>query len=243
MIFSHKLKHCPHPPVKLNNLPVVSQTATKHLGMILDNRLDFNLHINEKISKANKGIGMIKKLQSELPRKTFINIYKSFVRPHLDYGDIIYDKPVDNFINKLESVQYNAGLAITGGIRGTSKERLYQELGFEYLEKRRWFRRMCLFWKIVNGLAPSYLSNLLPAIQLSRNPNRQNLYASFSKNTNYFANSFFPYCTDKWNSLDPAIKNIETLSLFKKALLQFIRPSAAEVFNVSDYLTILDLNY
>ena len=177
VVFSHKLKHNIHPPVRFNNLPVVSQPSTKHLGMVLDSKLDFNIHLNEKISKANKGIGLIKKLQFELSRKTLINIYKSFVRPHLDYGDVIYDKPnVQNFISKLESVQYNAGLAITGAIRGTSKERLYQELGFEYLEKRRWYRRMCLFWKIINGFAPSYLSKFLPDKQPSRNPNRQDLF-------------------------------------------------------------------
>ena len=236
VIFSRRLKNTLHPTIKFNNLPVVPQTSTKHLGMILDCKLDFSIHIDDKISKANKGIGMIKKLQSELSRKTLMNIYKSFVRPHLDYGNIIYDKPnVGSFINKLESVQYNAGLAITGAIRGTSKERLYQELGFEYLEKRRWYRRMCLFWKIVNGLAPSYLSKLLPANQVSRNPSRQNRYISFPKNTNYFANSFFPYCTDKWNEIDPAIKDIKSFSLFKKALLEFIRPTAAHVFDVSDH--------
>ena len=236
VVFSHRLIKNAHPAVKLNNLPIVPSISTKHLGMILDCKLDFNLHLDDKISKANKGIGMIKRLQLELHRKTLINVYKSFVRPHLDYGDIIYDKPnVGSFINKLESVQYNAALAITGAIRGTSKERLYQELGFEHLEKRRWYRRMCLFWKIVNGFAPSYLSKLLPTKQASRNPTRQNRYVSFSKNTNYFANSFFPYCTDKWNELDPAIKDIKSLPLFKKALLDFIRPSAAHVFDVSDH--------
>ena len=56
VIFSHKLKQIPHPPVKFNNLPVVSQASTKHLGMILDSKLDFNIHLDEKISKANKGI-------------------------------------------------------------------------------------------------------------------------------------------------------------------------------------------
>ena len=94
---------------------------------------------------------------------------------------------------------------------------------------------MCLFWKIVNGFAPSYLSKFLPVKQPSRNPNRQNHLVSYTKNTNYFANSFFPYCTDKWNSLDPALKSIKTLSLFKKALLEFIRPSAAHVFDVIDH--------
>ena len=61
--------------------------------MILDKKLSFNHHIKEKISKANKGIGMINRLYDYLPRHTLVNIYKAFIRPHLDYGDIIYDYP------------------------------------------------------------------------------------------------------------------------------------------------------
>ena len=156
----------------------------------------------KKICKANKGIGLIKKTSLDLPRKTLIDIYKSLVRPHLDYGDVIYDQPNNkNFVNKLESIQYNAALAITGAIKGTSKERLFGELGFESLSKRRWYRRMCMFWKIVNNTAPLYLTKLLPNKQYSRNPSQQNLYYSFSRNTNYYAKSFFIYCTDQWNVL------------------------------------------
>ena len=47
-------------------------------------------HVKEKIAKANKGIGMIKELNNTLSRDAWLSIYKSFVRPHLDYGDIIY---------------------------------------------------------------------------------------------------------------------------------------------------------
>ena len=112
--------------------------------MVLDKKLTFNHHLKEKIPKANKGIGLITRLYPYLPRKTLVNIYKAFVRPHLDYGDIIYDNPSnDTFCHKIESVQYNAALAITGAIRGTSREKLYQELGLEYLSDRRWCRRLC----------------------------------------------------------------------------------------------------
>ena len=54
-------------------------------------KLNFKLLINDKISKAMKGIGIIRKLSNVLPRKPLITIYKSFVRPQLDYGDLIYD--------------------------------------------------------------------------------------------------------------------------------------------------------
>ena len=64
------------------------------------------------------------------------------MRSHLDYGDILYDQPTnESFTRKIESVQYNAALAITGAIRGTSMDKLYKELGLESLKSRRWVRR------------------------------------------------------------------------------------------------------
>ena len=77
-------------------------------------------------------------LSNILSIDALLTIYKSFVRPHLDYGDITYDQPQnESFCNKLESIQYNAALSITGAIRGTSKVKLYKELGLEFLKSRR----------------------------------------------------------------------------------------------------------
>ena len=78
---------------------------------------------------------MIKKLSNTLPRDALLTIYKSFVRPYVDYGDIIYDQPQNgSFSSKLEGIQYNAALAITTAIRGTSKTRL-QRIRFGVFEK------------------------------------------------------------------------------------------------------------
>ena len=114
--------------------------------MILDSNLNFEQHLSEKIYKANRGIGLIKRLRPDLDRKTLLTIYKSYIRPHIDFADIIYDRPnVETFVNSIESIQYNASLAITGAIRGTSMERIYQELGLERLSDRRYYRRLCAF--------------------------------------------------------------------------------------------------
>ena len=166
--------------------------------MILDKKLTFGHHLKEKISKANKGIGLITRLYSFLPRKTQTNIYKAFIRPHIDYGDVIYDDPSNiKFSQKIESVQYNLfstiALAITGAIRGTSREKLYQELGFEHLHDRRWFRRLCLFYKIKNDLTVPYLKNLLPETKFSSYSLRTNrVYNVPSARTERFQSSFFP---------------------------------------------------
>ena len=132
-------------------------------------------------------------------------------------------------------MQYNAALAITGAIKGTSKERIYRELGFESLADRRWFRSMFTFWKIVKGISPTYLQNYLLVIQHSRNPTRKNLFSVIPSKTDYFGNSFFPYSVNKWNNLDPVIRNTLKISIFKKSLLK-LRPSQAYVYNVNDYV-------
>ena len=96
--------------------------------MFLDSKHDFLDHVNEKIEKATTGVSVIRKIKL-LPRSSLLTIYKSIVRLHLDYGDVIYDQPINFCVSsKIETVQYNAALAITGAIRGTFKEKLYQEL-------------------------------------------------------------------------------------------------------------------
>ena len=73
-----------------------------------------------------KEIGILQKLQSILLQTSLLTFYKSFIRPNLDYGDVAYDQPSnDAFSNKLQTVQYNAALAITGAIKVISREKLY----------------------------------------------------------------------------------------------------------------------
>ena len=111
--------------------------------------------------KSKKTIGLLLKLHNTLPRLPLLTIYNFFVRLHLDYGDIIYDQVyTTSFHQKIESVQYNS--AITGAIRGASKEKLYQEVGLETLEKVRWYRRQCCFFKIFRNQSPKYLFNIIP---------------------------------------------------------------------------------
>ena len=235
VIFSRKKKPHSHPSLYFNDSPVTSLPSQKHLGLILDKKLIFDQHLKEKISKANKGIGLIKRLHAYLPRKSLLTIYFSFVRPHLDYCDIIYDQPNnDTFCSMIESVQYNAALAITGTIRGSSRERLYQELGLESLSDRRWYRRLVYFFNIVTGKAPDYLCSILPSKQCSFDPKRRNLFRTFTTHTDYFKNSFVPYCISEWNKLGSSLQNSKSVSSFKKSLLIFIRPKMCSVYNVHD---------
>ena len=77
---------------------------------------------------------------------SLLTIYKMFVRLHLDYAYITYDKSGNViFESKLERVQYKTCLAITGAIQGTNRESIYAELSLESLLGRRWYRKLLFF--------------------------------------------------------------------------------------------------
>ena len=144
-----------------NNTNFTQSIYQKHLGIILDSKLTFENHINMVTTKINKTIGLLRKLQNLLPRTNLIKIYKAFVRPHLDYGDILYDQAFNlSFQQKLESIQYREYLAITGAIQGTSREKIYQKLELESLQSRRWYRKLAMFCKIYKNKSLFYLFNL-----------------------------------------------------------------------------------
>ena len=70
-----------------------------------------------------------------------MTIYKAFLRPLIDYGDITYDQLQNkSFCEKLEYVQYKTALAIAGAIQATFRDKIYQELVLELLKSRRWYK-------------------------------------------------------------------------------------------------------
>ena len=130
-----------------------------------------------------------------------------------------------SFVRKLESIQYNACLAISGCFRGTSQEKLYSELGLESLADQRFSRRMIFFYKIMNNLSPSYLRSYLPArLAEPRILRTRNQIYPLNIRTDRFRNTFYHYCISQWNNLDDRIRNLPSVSTFKKAIFQFIRP-------------------
>ena len=123
-----------HTPFYFKNATVKLTHAEKHLGFWLDTKLSFKEHTNNKTSKATKDIGLFRKFQLIISRRSLFIIYESFIRPHDDYCDVIYDEPSNaSFPNKIESVQYNAAQAIAAAIKGSSLDKFYQELELEYL--------------------------------------------------------------------------------------------------------------
>ena len=176
-----------------------------------------------------------------LPHASLLALYKSFVRPHLDYGNVIYDQPNNSCLSDIiESVQYNAALVITGAIRGTSKEKLYQELRLESLKEWRWLRRMSYLYKIISTRLPPYLYELIPPLQ--RSHWYLCCFQTFCCRTTFFQNLFLPFTITEWNKFNSDIKTIDSYAMFHKKLLTFIRPLVTDVYGIYDPLVVRLLN-
>ena len=209
---------------------VKQATFQKHLAIILDTPLSFEKYLETVLCKINKTISLIRKFQNLLPRTALITLYKAFVRLHVDYGDILYDQAHNaSFHQKLESLQYNASLPITGAIRGSSREKLYQELGFESLKQCYWYRKLCSFYNIFKYGSLHYLFNINPTRNSSYIRNHAKI-PLFRTNHNFFKNSFFLSTIIEWNNLDPNLRNSDTYGTFKNTVLKFIRPSPNSLF-------------
>ena len=190
-----------------------------HLGINISYNLSWQKHIDDITAKANKRLDVLCRLSHILDRKTLTIMYNSFIRPVLEYGDIIFNGCTEAQSLQIEAVQKRAARIITGAIRGTPTRTMYDDLGWVTMKERRMYHCLCTFHKIVNNRAPAYLTEQLPVnvgqrtgVNL-RNSSRLSLQPA---RTSLFERSFFPTTTRLWNNLDESVRATSKISIFKK---------------------------
>ena len=134
--------------------------------------------------------------------------------------------------NEVFKAQYDAALAITGAIRGTSREKLYAELDTESLKFRRWFRKLACFYKIQSTGLLKYLLQLILTNKHSYTLRKPLNIPHYYCRTDTSKNSFFPNVINEWNKLDKKIKGATSLSLFKASLLKMGHPHANTTYRI-----------
>ena len=139
-------------------------------------------------------------------------------------------------------------MAITGVIRGTSNEKLSQELGLESLQWRYWYRKLGMFFKICKSKSPQYFFKWMPektSLYVTRNADNIPI---FNIKHNFYNNSFFPSAINEWNNLGSNHLKSENFGIFKKNVLKFIRPKpnsflTAAILRRQDWLHNSDLSF
>ena len=189
----------------------------KHLGVLFSHNLTWNVYIDEICTKAMRRLNVFRSHSFKLSRRALETMYFSFIRPILEYGDVLLTNCGSVNAKKLEKVQLQAARIVTGALQPTPLAQLYKETGWQTLAERHDIHCLCLFYKIVNGLTPSYLSELVPvqpvhSYNLRNMTGIQNLFCHTSR----FHESFIPYVTTLCNNLSGEVRHSETLIIFKK---------------------------
>ena len=118
----------------------------------------------------------------------------------------------------------------------------------ESLQHRRWYRKLCCFYKILKEQSPKYLFNIIPNLTRPYSTRNANNIPHFKVKHSFFKNTFFPSVIIEWNKLDPEIQNAPSLNIFKKNISKFIRPTANNIFGCHNlkgfkYLSKLRLGF
>ena len=233
--FSAKRYKVKHPTLVFDNAPIEEVNCHKHLGVTLSSNLSWKAHILNIYEKASKRLNLLKGLKYKIGRDALAKLYKSLIRPIMEYADVLWDGCTENDSDLLEFVQYEAAKVVTGAMRGTSRQRLLAELSWDELKTRRSTHKLVLFFKIAKKLVPEYLYNLLPLTVQQRSGmslRSANDFSVFSARTERYKNSFFPSSTRLWNSIDRETRETDSIRAFKKALCHF--------FNTSSYNNCFD---
>ena len=261
--FSKKRIPSQHDELYFNNIPVKKVTETKHLGMTLDEKLSFKSHFETKISKANQELAVMKHIKKWVPFSTLVNYYKMWIRPHLEYGDVVFDKadkfrtehnlvfgPTrsnDDFCVALESIQYQAARIATWAWKGSDIDKTYQLLGWESLEKRRTIRKLTELYGIFNDRSPNHLYEIIAPLKYREGTRKAATLELVNTRPN--RKSFFSSTILDWNALDKLEKDIrksEPKTVFKKRLFNKARPNKQSFYGIIDnnkirYISMLRL--
>ena len=122
MIISKKRNRSNHPDLILNGEIINESENHTHLGVTINNKLPWSLHINMTIAKADRRLSVIRRCRDQIPKSCRETLYKTIFRPVLDYGDIIYDFGLKSETEALEIFQRKAALVCNGAFKITSHE-------------------------------------------------------------------------------------------------------------------------
>ena len=131
-----------------HTLEVVSEE--KDLGITIDNNLKFSKHVVNQVNKANRILGAIRHTFATIDRYNFLPLYKSIVRPHLEYATVIWSPKLKRDRDALEQVQRRATRLVNGLSHLSYPERL-QSLNLPTLEFRRQRNDVIETFKILNN--------------------------------------------------------------------------------------------
>ena len=190
-----------------------------YLGLRISNNLRWKAHINDVTTKARTKLNLMTPLKLKVDRKSLEIMYKSFVRPSMEYAIVVWGGTCDNDIVKLESIHIDAMRLIAGATARSNIVNVQNEVGFSTIQQHINDTSLIMLFKIINGFTPDYLSSILDELNINRTYNLRNSNIRVPKcRLETFKKSFFPRTISLWNRLPEEIKSVDSVVAFKAHL-------------------------
>ena len=220
MMLSRKKRPGPTPTLMIGDTPLACVSSVKYLGVQLTPDLSWSPHVSDICKKARRLIGLLyRRFYKNTDTSTLLHLFKTFVRPHLEYCSTVWDPHLLGDIEALEKVQ-RFGLRMCLKKWDADRHQVCELSQTPPLSTRRKVARLCHLYKIINNLT-DYPEPPLQPRTLHRNSRSSHgsQLASFRARTAQFQNSFFPNTVSQWNTLPQETVSSSSLSLFKSYLL------------------------
>ena len=148
------------PKIELDESVIKRVHKSKTLGVIIDEHLLWNHQIQNIVTKASKGIGMMRRIKQFVPKSTLVKIYNAIVLSHFDYCSLVWDNCCDYLKNRLQKLQNRAARIITGKTYEVSSEDVLKELDWQPLNQRYKTNKSIFVLRIRNEKMPSSICNM-----------------------------------------------------------------------------------
>ena len=216
----------PLPSLEIDGIPVNQVSLTKSLGVLIDENLSWNMHINKLIKKIASSIGAIKRVRPFVPFTTLQYIYNSLVQPHFNYCCVVWDNCNKTYADKLQKLQNRAARVLTSSSYDIAADFLLEKLGWRKLDTQRKLEKAVMVYKSLNGLAPDYLRPMFIDRSSITNYSLRDTEGKLAipkPRTNYLKNSFGYSGAVLWNSLPTELRKTNNLSVFKSGCSRFFK--------------------
>ena len=222
--FSHRARPT-LPTLNFAGQNIPSNTEThKHLGVTFSKDLKFHQHVISILKKANIAMSPLYPVAKHLHRNTLSQIYTTYVRPHFDYCDIVFDGHITaRDEQRLERLQTRAARLVTGTPLRTSTDKLRQDLGWDTLKTRRKIHKLLFFHKLTNTIhrQPEYIRQALPQTRITNTHRILRNYRTLTlppNRTTSFQRSFIPATTRLWNMLPGTLRSEASRKKFQEGV-------------------------
>jgi len=208
--------------IETDQVAINQVDKAESLGVIIDNTLSWNEHINKMTKKISSCLGVLKRSRKFVTKDCAIQMYNALITPHFDYCSEVWGETYVAHLDRLQKLQNRAARIVTQSGYYTSGKKLLKELGWDNLEIRRYKSKAVLMFKIMHNKAPYYLRGLFTRANKSYGLREAEGKLQLPKpRTEYLKKSLCYSGAKLWNSFPPKMRNATNFSNFKNQLENF----------------------